>query len=227
MRFGDLEIKLNRTNRKTVSIYIERDGSVSARIPKNISESDLNEVIKSKEYQIYKYLALWKESNASKITRDYVSGQSFLYLGRNYRLKYVEDEFKGVKLKNGYFIISKKYQPKSKDYFIVFYKSKLKEKLLPIVEKYEKQLGVKATQVKIMELQNRWGSSHIKSGNVNFHWKCVMAPIDTLHYVVAHELVHLIHPNHSQAFWNDLDKIQPNYEKHIQWLKLNGASMEL
>ena len=226
MKFGELDIKLVRSKRKTVSIFVERDGSVSARIPEDISDDDLNEVIKSKEYQIYKNLAEWKQTNASKITRDYVSGQSFLYLGRNYRLKYVDEEFKGVKLRNGYFMLSRKHQDKSKELFISFYKEKLLEKLNPIIKKYQNQLGVKAAEVKVMELQHRWASC-TNLGNVNFHWKCAMAPIDTLNYIVAHELVHLIHPNHTTAFWNDLDKISPNYDKHIQWLRLNGAGMEL
>lgn len=226
MKFGELDIKLIRSKRKTVSIFVERDGSVSARIPEDISDEDLNEIIKSKEYQIYKNLAEWEQTNASKITRDYVSGQSFLYLGRNYRLKYVDEDFRGVKLRNGHFIITRRNQEKSKDFFISFYKEKLQEKLEPIIKKYQAQLGVKASEIKIMELQHRWASC-TNTGNVNFHWKCAMSPIDTLNYIVAHELVHLIHPNHTAAFWNDLDKIIPNYEKHIQWLKLNGAGMEL
>lgn len=226
MKIGELDIKVVRSKRKTISIFIERDGSVSARIPKDTSDEDLQEVIKAKEYQIHKNLAEWKLTNESKITRDYVSGQSFLYLGRNYRLKYIDEEFKGLKLRNGRFVIARKYQKKSKDYFIAFYKEKLYEKLNPIIEKYQNQLGVKASDVKVMELQNRWASC-TNTGNVNFHWKCAMSPIDTLNYIVAHELVHLIHPNHTAAFWNDLDKVIPNYDKHIHWLKLNGAGMDL
>ncbi|WP_044212107.1 M48 family metallopeptidase [Flammeovirga sp. OC4] len=226
MKFGEIDIKLIRSKRKTISIFIERDGSVSARIPEKLSDDEVKEVFKAKEYQIHKNLAEWAQMNASKITRDYVSGQSFLYLGRNYRLKYVEENFKGVKLRNGKFLISKSLQKKSKELFISFYKEKLLEKLIPIINKYQDQLGVKASDIKVMELQNRWASC-TNSGNVNFHWKCAMAPIDTLHYIVAHELVHLIHLNHTPEFWNDLDKISPNYDKHIQWLKLNGAGMEL
>ena len=77
-----------------------------------------------------------------------------------------------------------------------------------------------------MELQNRWASCSNK-GNVNFHWKCAMAPIDVLSYIVVHELAHLIHPNHTTAFWNEIDKVYPNYDKQVQWLKLNGAGMDL
>lgn len=102
----------------------------------------------------------------------------------------------------------------------------MKEKIEPIVANYKAQLDVAPKKIKVMELQNRWGSCSAK-GNINFHWKCAMAPIDVLHYIVVHELAHLIHPNHTTAFWNEIDKILPNYENQVQWLKLNGAGMDL
>ncbi|TSE08045.1 M48 family metallopeptidase [Aquimarina algiphila] len=226
MIFGELDITITRCQRKTVSIFVERDGSVSARVPEEITKEELTAVLQSKEYQIHKNLAEWTQLNAQKIERDYVNGQSFLYLGRNYRLQLTNDEFKGIKLKSGYFIISKINKTKAKTYFIDFYKEKLREKLKPILNRYKGQLGVEPQDVKVMELQHRWASCTSK-GNLNFHWKCAMAPIDVLNYIVAHELVHIIHPNHTKAFWNDLDKIIPNYDKQLQWLKLNGAGMDL
>lgn len=54
-----------------------------------------------------------------------------------------------------------------------------------------------------------------------------MAPIDVLNYIVVHELTHLIHQNHTSTFWNEIDKVMPNYEKQIHWLKINGAGMNL
>ena len=87
-------------------------------------------------------------------------------------------------------------------------------------------MGVAPKEIKVMELQNRCASC-TASGNVNFQWKCATAPIDVLNYIVVHELTHLIHPNHNNAFWNELDKVIPNYEKQIHWLKINGAGMNL
>ena len=226
MIFGELDIKINRSKRKTVSIFVERDGSVSARVPEDIPEEDLNEVFKAKEYLIHKNLAEWKQLNANKIDREFINGQSFLYLGRNYRFRLVEETFKGLKLRNGFFELSKEHENKAKFHFVEFYKSKLNEKLTPIIGDYKQKLGVKPNDVKVMELQHRWASCSNK-GNLSFHWKCAMAPIDVLNYIVAHELVHLIHPNHTPAFWNDLDKVMPNYERQVQWLKMNGSGMDL
>ena len=226
MQLSDLEIELIRTKRKTVSIHIERDGSVSARIPEAISEEEILKVLKSKEYQIHKNLAQWSQLNQTKVEREYVNGQSFLYLGRNYRLQLVDDKFGTLIFRKGYFHLSLSKKNQAREVFKEFYKEKLNEKLKPILKKYKGLLGVDPKEIKVMELQNRWASC-TASGNVNFHWKCAMAPIDVLNYIVVHELTHLIHPNLNNAFWNELDKVIPNYEKQIHWLKINGAGMNL
>lgn len=226
MIVSGIDITIAKSKRKTVSIFIERDGSVSARVPDNKTDEEIEQVLKSKEYQIHKNLAEWSQLNEKRTIREYVNGQSFLYLGRNYRLTIVDEDENKLILKNGRFLLPKKAQVKAKELFVEFYKEKLNEKLQPIINRYKNQLGVSPNEIKIMELQYRWASCSSK-GNVNFHWKCAMAPIDVLNYIVVHELAHLIHINHTTAFWNEVDKVIPNYQKYVQWLKINGAGMDL
>lgn len=226
MIISELNIELIKSNRKTISIHIERDGTISARVPEKMNDDDIFKVLKSKEYQIHKNLAQWVQLNDSKVEREYITGQSFLYFGRNYRLKIVNEDFKEVIFSKGYFFLSNKNKERAKELFVSFYKEKLKEKLGPIINQYKKLLNVSPNEVKVMELQNRWASCTNK-GNVNFHWKCAMAPSDVLNYIVAHELIHLIHQNHTKEFWNELDKVMPNYEKQKKWLKVNGVKMDL
>jgi hypothetical protein len=226
MIVSGINISIKKSKRKTVSIFIERDGSVSARVPETLGDGDIEKIIMEKEYLIHKNLAEWEQLNISRTERQYVGGQSFLYLGRNYRLKLVDNDSDKLIFRNGYFILPKMQKNNARDLFIEFYKAKLNEKLPPILKRYQPQLGVHPKQVKVMELQNRWASCSPK-GNIHFHWKCAMAPIDVLNYMVVHELAHLIHPNHTPAFWNEIDKVMPRYDHHIQWLKLNGAGMDL
>lgn len=226
MQVSGVDIKIFKSKRKTVSIYIERDGSVSARVPETITEQEIQELLKGKEYQIFKHLAEWEQLNEKAVEREYISGQSFLYLGRNYRLKFDEVEAGKVNFRKNTFFLNPIDKDKAKDLFIKFYKEKLNQKLPEIIIRYQEQLGVQPNQIKVMELQNRWASC-TPNGNVNFHWKCAMAPIDVLHYIVVHELAHLIHNNHSKEFWNEVDKILPNYDAQIYWLKINGAGMDL
>ena len=54
-----------------------------------------------------------------------------------------------------------------------------------------------------------------------------LAPPTVLDYIVVHELAHLIHPNHTEAFWNEVDKVMPDYQERKEWLRVNGAGMDL
>jgi hypothetical protein len=226
MIVSGIDITIQKSERKTVSIFVERDGSVSARVPEKLSDKEIREILKAKEYQIFKNLAEWTQLNENAVEREYVNGQSFLYLGRNYRLKLVDEKLGKVRFYNNTFFLSKQDKQKAKDLFVQFYKDKLNSRIHPIIERYKNQLDVQPNQIKVMELQNRWASC-TPNGNVNFHWKCAMAPIDVLHYIVVHELAHLIHNNHTQAFWNEVDKILPNYDEQVNWLKINGVGMDL
>ena len=223
----DITFNIKKSKRKTLSIYIERDGTVTVIAPENSTDKEIEGVIKKKEYQIYKSLAEWELTNSTKVEREFVNGQSFLYLGRNYRLEIVrEEQKKPLILKNGYFLLRKKDESMAKQLFIGFYKEKGLPKIVERVERYQKRINVNPKQIRIMELQNRWASCSEK-GNLNFHWKCTMAPLDVLNYIVVHELVHLIHKNHTKAFWNEIDTIIPEYQNHIEWLKINGAAMDI
>jgi predicted metal-dependent hydrolase len=225
MIVGGTEIAIFRSNRKTVSIYIERDGSVSALVPDSIDDSNLQEVLDSKSYQIHQKLAEWEDLNTNKVERKYVNGQSFLYLGRNYQLK-VADDAKGLSFSKGRFTLASSELDNAKELFRQFYQKKLSAKLEPIIERYKSEIGVRPKSYRIIDLQNRWASC-TSDDKLNFHWKCAMAPIDVLNYIVVHELTHLIHKNHSPEFWNELDKVMPNYQRHVHWLKVNGAGMDL
>ena len=226
MKVADIDISIKRSNRKTVSIFVERDGSVSAIVPETLTDDEIRNVIDSKSYLIHKNKAEWEQLNERHVLREYVSGQSFLYLGRNYRLKLVDENLGRLIFKHRTFYLGKDKVKKADTYFIDFYKEKLHQKLKPLVLLYENRLGVKVTDVKVMDLQHRWASC-TKKGAINFHWKCAMAPIPVLHYIVAHELAHLIHLDHSAAFWNEVDKVLPNYQEQVNWLKYNGAGMDL
>jgi len=226
MNIDGVDIIIKKSNRKTASIFIERDGSISARVPEKLSNDEIRELIISKEYQIHKHLAEWTQLNERYVLREFVNGQSFLYLGRNYHLKLVDENLGQIQLIKGRFLLSKNEVDIAKKHFIHFYKTKLKEKIKPLVHQFKEQLGVQPNEVKVMELKHRWASCSAK-GNIHFHWKCAMAPMDELQYIVAHELAHLIHLNHTSEFWNEVDKVLPNYMEQVNWLKVNGAGMDL
>ncbi|MDI9591554.1 MAG: SprT family zinc-dependent metalloprotease [Bacteroidota bacterium] len=227
MKLEDIDIKIEKTERrKTISIFIERDGSAKVLAPASASDETIETAIKSKEYLIFTKLAKWKELNQGKVNREYVNGQSFLYLGRNYRLKLTESQEVPLKIKGGFFLLDKNYLSKAEKVFKEFYKEKALLKIKERIKVHIDKFSIKPTSVKVVDLQNRWASWTPKNG-LNFHWKCVMAPVKVLDYIIMHEMVHMKHPNHSADFWNELDKKMPDFREQEDWLKRNGVKMSL
>jgi len=227
MKLENIDIKIEKTERKkTVSIFIERDGSVRVLAPNSASDEIIESTVKAKEYQIFTKLAKWKELNQGKVNRDFVNGQSFLYFGRNYQLSIVYDQDIPLKLSGGFLCLDNRYIANAEKIFKLFYKEKAIQKIKERIKLLEEKFQDKPATVKVMELKNRWASWSPKNG-LNFHWKCAMAPVSVLDYIITHEMVHLKYPNHSPEFWNELDKKMPNYREQEAWLKKNGVKMDL
>src|SRR5690606_31459212 len=111
-------------------------------------------------------------------------------------------------ISGGFFHLDKKYLAKADKAFKDFYRDKALTKIQERLKLIEEKFTHKPTAIKVLELQNRWASWTPKNG-LNFHWKCIMAPVSVLDYIIMHEMVHLKHPNHSTEFWNELDKKMP------------------
>ncbi|MBW2636919.1 MAG: M48 family metallopeptidase [Deltaproteobacteria bacterium] len=227
-RYRDIEYALKRSNRKTASIYIERDGQISILVPEQLTDQQVEQLIESKRKWIYTNLAEWRDLNATRVRREYVNGEGFLYLGRTYRLKLVETQDKPLMLKNGYFClrISNGIALDADAAFKEFFREKGKKRISARVLCFQTKMGVQPKALRVIELKNRWASCSLR-GNLNFHWKCMMAPPTMLDYIVVHELAHLIHANHTEAFWNEVDKVMPDYRDRKEWLRVNGAGMDL
>lgn len=222
-----INIKVEKTNRrKTMSIYIERDGSVRVLAPSSISDTKIENAVKAKQYQIFSKLAKWQELNQGKIKRRYVNGQSYLLFGRNYQLSIVEEQEQPLKFSKGYLMLDKNFLDNADKVFIQFYKEKAEKKISERLKRIEHKFNKQPTSIKVLDLQNRWASWTPKNG-LNFHWKCAMAPVPVIDYIITHEMVHLKYPNHSAEFWNELDKKMPNYKEYENWLNLNGVKMTL
>lgn len=226
--FKDIEYTLVRNRRKTASIYIERDGKVSVLVPEDLTNRQIDDLLEAKRKWIYQNLAEWQDLNARRVQRDYVNGEGFLYLGRNYRLKLVSDLAEPLMLKDGYFCLrtTNGAIPDADAAFKAFYREKGLARIPPRVDYFKTKMDVEPKSIKVQELKNRWASC-TPGGNLNFHWKCLMAPLTIIDYIVVHELTHLIHRNHTAKFWNQVDKVMPDYQARKDWLRDNGAGMDL
>lgn len=201
---------------------------MSLLVPEKLTARQIEDILESKRKWIYQSLAEWQDLNANRIQRDYVNGEGFLYPGRSYRLKLVCELPEPLMLKDGYFCLhaSEGSVPDADAVFREFYQARGDLRMPPRVAYFQSKMGVTSKSVRGMELKHRWASCGA-SGTWNFHWKCMMAPLTVIDYIVVHELAHLIHTNHSAAFWNEVDKVLPDFQERKLWLRNNGAGMEL
>lgn len=85
-------------------------------------------------------------------------------------------------------------------------------------------LGKAPASIAVRDTRSRWGSCTGK-GDIMLSWRLIAAPEDVLHYVVAHEMAHLIHMNHSRAFWAEVARLMPGWQPARDWLKSHGGAL--
>ena len=222
----DIQVdRIVRTNRKTISIRVLDDGTVEVRAPSHVSYNVISKMIAKKESWIKKKIEEVKSREPPFKEKEFVNGEDFLYLGKHYRLKIVENQDVPLKLQ-GYFLLSKKYLSNAREIFVDWYKVKAYEKISERALYYSHMMGLKYNKLNITNAQHRWGSCSPK-GNINFSWRLIMAPINAIDYVVVHELVHLRIKNHTKKFWNAVRVVMPDYRARSEWLKENGYLLRI
>lgn len=223
---ADYTIAVKRSKRKTSSIYIERDGSLSVLVPENTTEQAITDILKANEYKIHKYQAKRELLNEKATRREPVNGQSFLYLGRNYYLQY-NGEVKEIEFKGRYFYAPEGSNEMLNGLFKEFYRKRGSKFIRPRVHKHAELMGLNIDEISILDLKTRWASCSDKKRKVNFHWKVMMAPASVIDYLIVHELCHFKHKRHNTEFRNEVDKYCPDYQKQVAWLKVYGATLEI
>ena len=222
---------LQGTDRKTTDIVIERNGEVTVHPARGLSLEQVDAVVESKRMWIYRNLAEWRDMNATAVLREWVNGETFLYLGRSYRLSIIPGQEDDLQLKEGRFclkqsLIEQGGEIAAKHAFESFYCQKGKKRIAERVAYFAPKVGVRPSGATVRELGYRWASC-LKNGLLTFHWKCMMAPPKIIDYIVVHELCHLHKQNHTDAFWNEVDKVMPDYSERKMWLKKYGAGLDL
>ena len=217
--------------RKTMSIEVETTGEVTVIAPVGTSTDDIVEKVKSRAGWIVSKQYESKFINDTKIEREAVSGESYMYLGRNYSLDIRVDEDTdniSVKLFQGKFIVNTytKDEDLIKKAMENWYREKTLDKVKERVSYYSSYFNNEVTTVKVKEQKKRWASCTSKN-ELLFNWRCVMAPVFVLDYIVVHEMCHMEYKNHSKDFWNRVYAVMPDYEVRKSWLKNNGIKMDI
>jgi predicted metal-dependent hydrolase len=226
-----IEFELEYSKRRTLSIQVNPPREITVVAPLGKTEEEILQAVKGKSRWIVQKLYEIREIEHRRSRKEYVNGESFLYLGRNHSLDIVVDRSVRVpeaKLFRGRFVV----RTPSRDEDHVrkalrdWYRDKAKEKVTERVDYYLGYFDPKPRRIVIKDQDKRWGSC-TRDNELLFNWKVVMAPAPVLDYIVVHEMCHMVHRNHSRDFWQLLGRILPDYEKRKEWLRNNGIKFEL
>lgn len=220
-----LDFHIVYSQRKTVSLSVERDAAVVVRAPHGTPEEHLRRAVETKKLWLYRKVNHQRKYPADKQRKEFASGETVLYLGRNYQLKVSDEDIPGI-LFHSRFVIARKNQSHAAQLFRQWYLARARERI-PIRARYfADALGVCFNRVLVSDLKVRWGSCTPKS-NLNFNWRIMKAPATVIDYLIVHELAHLIEPNHTSRFWNIVAIQVPLLEWAKEWLRNNGRTLEI
>ena len=222
---------IRQPNRKTAKVIVDTDNAISVIVPADLSEQDIEKIIQKKQQWIRKKQALNNEVLRPTKAKEFVSGEAISYLGRNYRLKVCYGSYSPVEYEKGRFMVTvpECLLQSSRDQFIEtslikWYKRQALVKFQQRAKKFSELLNTSPRSIKVGDFKSQWGSCH-QDGTITVNWKVAMAPMSIVDYVVAHELCHLVHDDHSQDFWRLLSKIMPDYKDRKEWLRINGPCL--
>ena len=131
-----------------------------------------------------------------------------------------------LRLYQSRFELQRDAQARGREEFIRWYCDRLRPILDTQIAALVKRVGASPRSVQVRELGYRWGSCGHK-GDLYFHWRVAMLPQTMIEYVVVHELVHLIEPHHTTAFWDRVERVVSDWCDRKRWLAENGSSYNL
>ncbi len=213
-----------RSKRKTLALIVKPDGLLIVRAPLRTSEKAIRDFIEQHAEWIRK-----KQAEALAFVppapRQYIEGETFMYLGNAYPLEIVKGQKKSLLLEEN-FKMAESVQEKAGLVFECWYRVQAKQILIERVNLYASQYGFQYKKIGITSARTRWGSCGA-DGSLNFSWRLILTPLEAVDYVVVHELVHTVFHNHSKKFWGKVEAIMPDYKERRKWLRKNGQQSML
>lgn len=208
--------------RRTLGIEVHSDLSVVVRAPADCDLDTIQARVGKRACWISKQLTNFQRYSPRTPARQYVSGETHLYLGRQYRLKLVTGEPASVKMNRGHLVLTlpgKADPDRVKALLHRWYLNHARQVFIAVLDEYLPQFkGRQRPRLSVRAMQSRWGSLS-PAGTMTLNANLVRAPRACIEYVVAHELCHLKHRDHDARFFRLLGQVMPDWEKRKQRLE--------
>lgn len=220
---GGINCSLVRSNRKTVGIQIGPGGEVTVRAPLSLPEAEIRTMVTAKILWIEKTKVKIAERESelkSKPTKPPFScadGETLPYLGGALTVAHREDACE-PRAGGGTLILPAGMGTGG---LVLWLKRRAAEELNARLDKYAPMIGVRYRSARLSDARTRWGMCSGKN-SINLSWRLIFCPPEAIDYVVAHELCHVKHKNHSGAFHAELESLIPGCGHTEKWFKENA-----
>jgi len=211
------------TDRKTLGIKVYPDTSVKVFAPIDTDLPIIEQHLKAKRRWIEKQQRSFQTYLPATPPRQYIGGESFLYLGKQYMLKIEPSTAEEVKLYQGRLVV-KTVNPdathikKLLQQWYIARATILFNKLFEEQFYLFKRFGLEKPILQIKKMEKRWGSCTPQQ-KIILNPELIKAPVVCINYVILHELCHLVHHNHSKSFYRLLENFMPDWQKYKQLLE--------
>jgi predicted metal-dependent hydrolase len=219
-----LEYRLRFSARRTIAITVHPDRSIEIVAPRGTPQDEVEVRLRKRARWVIRQLLHFEQFRPRSPKRRYVGGETHLYLGRQYRLKLIRDTSEGVKLKGSFLTVAcpdRKNARRVKSLVCAWYREKghdrITERFHAIAPRFVRLGCVPPTPI-LRSMPRRWGSFS-RGGRILLNPDLIRAPVACIDYVITHELIHLIHPNHSPGFHDLLDTLMPDWRARKERLE--------
>jgi predicted metal-dependent hydrolase len=203
------------SNRKTLGITVTPEGEVFLIAPVGATITQIEDKLLKRARWIIKQRLYFHSFGERTPEKKFISGESHYYLGRQYILRVSEGKSNSAKYKGRYFEVICTSKSNAmllmKEWYRERAKIKFAEIAEPIISRFTKY-GVAPSSLYIQEMKNRWGSCTPK-GKIILNTELIKAPKPCIEYVITHELCHLVHGDHTKAFFELLQTEMPDWER--------------
>lgn len=234
-QYGDEKIRFTvrrQPDRKTsrIAIHVEPDGNVLVDAPEAAPVEKILAGVKRRAHWISQHLEAVRLRMAHVMPREYVSGESLLYLGRRYqlRVRVVMDVSAHVAMRGAYIdvLVPQRDAELVRTALNGWFRARAREvfdtRLQAVAEPLRWVKKLPHTRMQVMKVQ--WGSCS-PGGRITLNPHLVKAPRECIDYVLLHELCHLQHHNHSPNFYTALDRHMPRWR--MVKARLDGMAEQL
>lgn len=211
--------------RKTLGIEVYPDSNVVVKAPLGTDPAEVRKRVVKRVRWILKQQHYFHQFDPRTPARQFVGGETHLYLGRQFRLAITAGNQNSVKLSRGYFAVEVKgaaSPDKVKSLLEGWSAEKAGIKFAESFDgcwPYFDKRGLMKPRLQIRRMKKRWGSLS-RGGRLTLNTDLIRAPKECIDYVITHELCHLQCHDHSQSFYRLLERVMPDWEKRKHKLEL-------